>query len=496
MIPIPLLVALLIAFGLDDFARPAPADSAREALAWTIGGVVALAALAFGLGGWTAWRARRTGRPSRRVRRVFSMGSRLLTVGLLGVHAAIIHLWGWPSLVLDSWGWRGSILIDDALILAPFLVAQLLVWWGMFYGERAILGIPSSHPGGRSARHLYLKERQSLALVLPIVLLFVARNDVIGALWPNWQKLPWAEPVELAALGIGILVISPVFIRLAWPTHPLPAGPLRDRLEAIADRAGFRCADILVWDTDQMMVNACVTGVLPRFRYVLLSDALIETLTPLELAAVFGHEVGHVAHRHLPFFLFFFVGCLALLTMVSGLFTDLGNRLAALLGLETGTLAMAPGIIEALIALACVGAFVWVVFGQLSRRFERQADIFGCKVVSRELPGGNPPPDPDLDSNPEVDSASSTWSICPAGVRIFSGALASVAHQNGIDAGARSWRHGSIASRIAFLQKLALAPEREPAFQKRVLRFRLGLTALLFGSLLLASAGLWFGLLD
>lgn len=490
MIPIPLLVALLIAFGLDDFAWPAPADSAREALAWTLGGVAALASLAFGLGGWTAWRARRTGRPSRRVRRIYVMGSKLLAVGLLGVYAATIHLWGWPGLVLDSWGWRDSILVDDALIIAPFLLAQLLVWWGMFYGERAILGIPSTHPGGRAARYLYLKERQSLALVLPIVLLFVVRNDVIGALWPNWQKLPWAEPVELAALGMGILAISPVFIRLAWPTRSLPAGPLRERLETIADRAGFRCADILIWDTDHMMVNACVTGVLPRFRYVLLSDALIETLTPLELAAVFGHEVGHVAHRHLPFFLFFFVGCLALLTMVSGLFTDLGNRLAALLGLETGTLAIAPGIIEALLALACVGAFVWVVFGHLSRRFERQADVFGCKVVSQELPG-----DDDPSSDPDAPG-SSTWPICPAGVRVFSGALASVAHQNGIDARARSWRHGSIASRIAFLQKLALAPEREPVFQKRVLRFRLGLTALLFASLLMATAGVWFGLLD
>jgi len=489
MIPIPLLLALLIAFGLDEAAWSGSPGPARETLARTIGGVVSLAALAFGLGCWTAWRARRTGRPSRRVRRAFVLGSRLLTVGLLGTYAATIHLWGWPSLVLDSWGWRGSILVDDALILAPFLLGQFLVWWGLFYGERAILGIPPSHPGGSAARQLYLRERQSLALISPIVLIFVIRNDVIGRIWPGWQDHPWAEPVELAALGMGILLVSPFFVRLAWPTRSLPDGPLRERLESIAKRAGFQCADILVWDTDHMMVNACVTGVLPRFRYVLLSDALIETLTPLELAAVFGHEVGHVAHRHLPFFLFFFVGCLALLTMTSGLFADLGNWFAALSGLEARSLSIARGVIEALVALSCVGAFIWIVFGHLSRRFERQADVFGCKVVSRELPGGSP--DSNVDASP-----SSTWEICPSGVRVFSNALATVAHQNGIDSAARSWRHGSIASRIAFLQKLAMAPEREPAFQRRVLRFRLGLAALLFASLLLASTGLWFGLLD
>ena len=100
-------------------------------------------------------------------------------------------------------------------------------------------------------------------------------------------------------MGLLVLVLSPLFVRLAWPTRPLPPGPLRDRLERLARRFGFRCTDILVWDTGQVMVNAGVTGALPWFRYVLLTDALIESLSPLEIAAVFGHEIGHIAHRHL-----------------------------------------------------------------------------------------------------------------------------------------------------------------------------------------------------
>ena len=65
-----------------------------------------------------------------------------------------------------------------------------------------------------------------------------------------------------------------------------------------------------------MMVNACVTGILPRFRYVLLTDALVDSLTPHEIAAVFGHEIGHIAHRHLLYFGFFFMGSLGLLTVL------------------------------------------------------------------------------------------------------------------------------------------------------------------------------------
>src|SRR5262249_51794430 len=124
-----------------------------------------------------------------------------------------------------------------------------------------------------------------------------------------------AQPVELAVLAALILLVSPLFVRLAWPTRSLPDGPLRRRLERAAKRVGFRFNDLLVWETGHIMVNACVTGVLPWFRYVLLTDALIETLSPVEVAAVFGHEVGHVAHRHLPFFGFFFLGSLGVMAL-------------------------------------------------------------------------------------------------------------------------------------------------------------------------------------
>ena len=114
-----------------------------------------------------------------------------------------------------------------------------------------------------------------------------------------------------------VLMISPLFVRLAWPTRSLPPGPLRRRLERIANRVGFQFSDVLVWDTGHLMVNACVTGILPGYRYVLLSDALIESLSPLETAAVFGHEIGHIVHRHLVSFAFFFVGSLGILSLLA-----------------------------------------------------------------------------------------------------------------------------------------------------------------------------------
>jgi len=47
------------------------------------------------------------------------------------------------------------------------------------------------------------------------------------------------------------------------------------------------------------MGNAAVMGFIPRFRYVLLSDLLLETMTDEQVEAIFAHELGHVMHRHL-----------------------------------------------------------------------------------------------------------------------------------------------------------------------------------------------------
>ena len=182
-----------------------------------------------------------------------------------------------------------------------------------------------------------LRARQTLGLVLPAALIFSLGQDLARRGWPSTSEEPGFQMGMMAAMGAMVLVLAPAFVRLSWPTRPLPAGPLRDRLERLAARFGFRYTDILVWDTDGAIVNAGVTGALPWFRYVLLTDALIEGLDPHEVAAVFGHEVGHIRHRHLAFFGFFFVGSMGVLTLASDLvYGHVLKGLGGLAGLDLG----------------------------------------------------------------------------------------------------------------------------------------------------------------
>ena len=97
-------------------------------------------------------------------------------------------------------------------------------------------------------------------------------------------------------------MLAPWPLRLILGAKLLPPGPIRDRLEAAARRLKFRYSDILFWDTRNGMANAMVAGPLPWVRYVFLSDRLLEAATPAEVEAVFGHEIGHVRHRHFLFY--------------------------------------------------------------------------------------------------------------------------------------------------------------------------------------------------
>lgn len=483
MMPVSLLIALLIAFGIEPPAAGVPPADVSTRVLETFGGIALIASLAFGLGLWVAFRASYVGSSTSRLRHVYALGMRLLTFLSLAVYAWIIHSVGWSKLVRTNWGLEGVIFVDDIVVFLPYALIQLLVWWGSFFAERALIRQGSERP---LSRYLVLKGRQALGLTLPVVLMYALRRDVLRRFFPAWDDYAAGEVIEMALLGLLILAISPFFVRLAWPTHSLPAGALRRRLEHTAHRVGFGFTDILVWDTGQMMVNACVTGIAPGFRYILLSDALLDSLTPLETAAVFGHEIGHVAHRHFLYFAFFFMGSLGVLSLCGDAVSLVVPLLSQSSWLSRGNAAVLGQFAEGGVLLLSLGLYFWFVFGYLSRRFERQADVYGSKVVSCSI--ADCPPHEDLDNDlAPMHAARSQLSLCPVGIRIFADALTTVARSNGLDRSNHSWRHGSIANRIAFLEDLERHPEREHRFQRGVFRLQLGLGAVLTTAVLISA---------
>jgi len=286
--------------------------------------------------------------------------------------ARVLNLAPVPSsfLALTTFGWKGTLerwldtpvtLLgwpEPALLLAlvPYVAYQLLA-------IDASARLDCARRGARSSfRSLHI--RMFLSGFVPLVL-YVCAAALVGASEGLRVRV---EEVALwnAALSVFLLAsfvaLLPTILRNTWETVPMPEGIERRVLTTVARRASFACKEICLWKTGHMMANAAVVGLTRHDRVVLFSDSLISMLTMRELAAVFGHEMGHAVRRHVGIFLSL---SLALFMIVDLVATHL-----------------VPAGVWTFSVLILVTLITWyLTFGYLSRRFELDADLFSLELL-------------------------------------------------------------------------------------------------------------------
>ena len=471
--------------------------------------------------------------------------------------AVAIFLLGWGWIVQEKLG-LGSVQATrlPAVLLGtlPPMLAWIGLWWSQYPAERALReqnvlsqleeGLPLHDPPRFRAYFLSNFRLQLLFTVVPVLLMILVRDGInlavmshlpghaaVAASSTDGDDDPTEMLVWVVSAGL-VFLVAPEVLRRVLRTQPLRPGPLRRRLEALCRRSGVRYRDILFWDTDQNMGNAAVMGIIPPMRYILLSDVLIETMTDDQIEAVFAHEVGHVVHRHMAWFVVFFA---VLFTALWGVERAAeATRWFGANSLVVGSLVLSP-------AAFCLG------FGLLSRRFERQADVYAARSLQRSrgagqmfaegvervaagasmftcpsgavatanvglLEGqgfimgvrtssdaaspceGNSPqtagemPAAKLDdSSPAGDEpvAAGRSFVGPYGAMLFSSALHRVAKVNNIPIAKNEWLHGSIDARMQYLRELSADPALTSRFDRRMVGIYCGL---LFG---LAASAVW-----
>jgi STE24 endopeptidase len=392
------------------------------------------------------------------------------------------------ALYLGGWGWlvQSVAIRDDGvlfpgaelIILLPFLLSMFGSWALFFPVEKAI-----NRLAGETRislwKYLRFQFRQQLAIAsLPVGLIIFEQS--LARMTPKLVETTYFK-VGAIAFIFSVLILSPWALKWLLGLYPLPAGPLRDRLIASAKRMKFRFSDLLVWPTQGNIGNAMIAGLLPRPRYVLFTDRLLHELNADEIEAVLGHEVGHVRHHHLAFYVLFLALSLAVLTGLA----NLADR-------QFSVLAQAPWLLkwlgdwQALVALVIMAVYVVIAFGFLSRRCEREADLFGCRAVSCGRP--------DCDQHGTQDAhlvVNTSSTPCATGVSTFTSALECVAIMNGLDRNKpgwlASWQHGSIARRVAFLERVRVNPNVDRRYRMRI---RIMKSILLIG--LIVAVGLLF----
>ncbi len=478
----PILLLLVLAVPCLLQSWPAPPDDGAPGL-WALLSLTPLLgvlAATFVVTRWVRHRLRMPGADREAILSRYHVFHSLQIGVLILAYGLTLFAFGWGWAVkqfLTVGDGPGAYLLPGAElgVLAPFILGLFFSWACFFDVDRAAHEAALafvSRPFWTRWDYVLFHARQNLALVVaPLTLLVVYLG--LARFFPDLRKADWV-PFVAYGLVIVVLLCLPWVLRLVLGLKPLPPGPLRERLLAAAHRLRFRCSDILLWNTHGLVANAMVVGVLPVPRYVILSDRLLAGLRDEEVEAVFGHEVGHIKHYHMTYYLGFLLTSTWALAGLWGLVADVVIErvpewkayLAP--GLEATD---QPNAVE-LSLLPLMGLYLFVVFGFLSRRCERQADIFGCRAVSCDRPDctGHAP---DVVLQPEGRG------LCPTGIQTFIRALEKVAHLNGMSSRKagwlrhslhrlQSWLHPTIACRVEFLQHMLIDPSVERRFQKRV----------------------------
>ncbi len=206
----------------------------------------------------------------------------------------------------------------------------------------------------------------------PLVLLVLWLMGVMGESWWLWVWGVWM------AFNLLILAIYPTFIAPLFNKFtPLEDQGLRERIEKLLDRAGFRANGIFVMDGSRRSShgNAYFTG-LGRNKRIVFFDTLLARLEPAQIEAVLAHELGHFRHRHIvKRIAFLFVLSLVLLALLAWL-KEAGWFYAGL-GVSSQTDATALALFFLTLPVFLFPATP--LMSLYSRRHEFQADAFAAR---------------------------------------------------------------------------------------------------------------------
>lgn len=216
-----------------------------------------------------------------------------------------------------------------------------------------------------------------LATPIPL-LLFLGRWVILFCLVAIFKRSWW----WVGALFLFVVFSAmPEWFSRTYPLDfveemsPLPGGEIREAFEDLGAETGRNLELMMLNESERTrQVNMALTGRMGR-EYVLVTDTLLEKLTPEEARVMLAHELGHAVTRHMV------VPIQKLFGLLSSLLT---------LGLVYWLQRVHPVperriltvLLQIMLAGHLVGAVLGPFRGAVSRYEEREADRYALEITN------------------------------------------------------------------------------------------------------------------
>jgi Zn-dependent protease with chaperone function len=358
----------------------------------------------------------------------------ILAIFLFALDVNIFYLRYWLQIIP---GLKYFSVLQGALALAVFLVHLGTIWYFSHPAYKLAFGTKISRSSFINSNF-----KLNMPILFPWLVLSIFHDLLTFTPWggpESFLNKPKGQFLFFAIFLFILMIFLPQLIQYWWGCRPFkPSDKVRE-LKAFLHEKGLRYRDLLRWPIfEGRMMTAGIMGIVPRYRYILITDALMEILSMEELKAVVAHEMGHAKYRHLLFYILFLFGFMVLFI---GLFNleDPGIYILFIHYLFIKFSRSVSGhsflLIYGLSILATILVYFRYVMGFFMRNFERQADLHSAVTM------GSP--------RPTISS------------------LEKIALLSGKSRELPSWHHFSIKERVDYLWRTS----SEPGLMRRHHRF-------------------------
>ena len=304
----------------------------------------------------------------------------VLAICLFALDIHLFHLKTWLQVIPVV---RSFSVLQGILAILVFIAYQVTIWHFAFPAYDLAFQT-------RITRRSFIASNVKLnvPILFPWVMLSFIYDLVFISSWTSLQSLmnrPEGEILFFSLFLFILMIFMPGLIRSWWSCKPFIPSEKVDALKSFMEEKRFKYQELLRWPIfEGRVMTAGIMGMVPRFRYILITESLMDILSIEELKAVVAHEMGHARYRHFFFYLVFFIGFAVVSTGLWDFFAVLLSTrpfLMRIIGTGGSADATFLHFLLALPILVSMVVYFRYVMGFFMRHFERQADLYSAFIM-------------------------------------------------------------------------------------------------------------------